>query len=92
MSWYLNVTLTDREQFDAAVDAAEATGQDQSLPGVAEDVATAKDSMKLLAKRLKRPVLGGYANGHCLQRDEGPAWSDALAVSVHGAGIEPSPT
>lgn len=84
MSWTISLPQTPREEFDAAVDAAEAGGQDASLPGVSEDVAAAKAALKELAKRVKRPVIGGYANGHSLQADEGDNWVDAVSVGVHG--------
>lgn len=84
MSWSLGVPSTPKEAFDAAVDAAVASGQDATLPGVADDVAAAREALKTLGRRVKRPVVAGYANGHTLQAEEGDTWSDSLSVSVHG--------
>jgi hypothetical protein len=84
LSWGFTVPPIARDSFDEAVDAAVAQGQDLSLPGVADDVAAAKAAMKDLAKRVKRPRVGGSAGGHCLQADEGSNWSDSLNASVYG--------
>lgn len=89
MSWTFSTASTLKEDFPAAVDAAEASGQDQTLPGVAEDVAAAKDALKALAKQVKRPMVSGSAYGHTLQADEGSNWADSFAVSVNGSEPEP---
>lgn len=85
MSWTFSVPLTHRDDFDAAVDAAEASGQDITLPGVADDVAAARGALKAVGARVKRPYVAGSANGHCLQESDGPNWSDSLGVSAYGA-------
>jgi hypothetical protein len=92
MSWTLTVPSTAREHWDAAVDAAEATGQGHALPGVAEDVAAARAALKALGRRVKRPRIAGYATGHVLQEGEGDGWADSLSVSVHGPGPSEVPT
>ena len=84
MSWSLGVPPTPKEAFADAVDAAEPTGQELTLPGVTDDVAAAREALKALGQRAKRPVVAGYANGHALQAQEGDTWSDSIAVSVHG--------
>lgn len=91
MSWNLTVPPTAKDQFDAAVDIAEASGQDAASVGLADDVAAAKSVLKALAKRVKRDVVGGSAGGHCLQPTEGNNWSDSLTVGVYGVPttIEP---
>jgi len=85
MSWTISIPVTPREGFDDAVDRAQATGQDLSLPGVADDVAAAKYALKDLASRVKRPMIGATANGHALQEGEGPTWHDGISVSVYGS-------
>ena len=84
MSWGLSVSPVAKEEFDAAVDAAQPGGQDATLPGVAEDVAVAKEALKAMGRRVKRSKVGGSANGHALQADEGDNWSDSVGASVYG--------
>ena len=86
MSWYFTVPPTPKDQFDAAVDAAQADGQDAGLPGVADDIAAAKAALKSLALRVKRPLVFASANGHSLQSDEGAQFADTINVTVNGAG------
>ena len=88
MSWSLSIPTTDREHFNKAVDAAVATGQDLDLPGVRDDVETAKFALKDLADRVKRPNIGASASGHSLQEGEGPNWHDGVSVSVYGVPKE----
>lgn len=84
VSWSLSVSPpVAKEEFDAAVDAAQPTGQDATLPGFAEDVAAAKESLKALGSRVKRSKVSGYASGHSLQ--EGDNWSDSLSTNVNGS-------
>lgn len=86
MSWSFSLARpVARADFEAAVDAAEVTGQDIELPGVREDVEAAKAAVKALAQRLRRDWIGASASGHCLQRDEGDGMSDSIAVNVYGA-------
>jgi hypothetical protein len=85
MSWSLSIQPTPKEEFDAAVDAAQPGGQDASLPGVAEDVAAAKDALKAFGKRVKRAKVSGSANGHALQEGEGDNWSDSVSANVWGS-------
>jgi hypothetical protein len=90
MSWTFSVPPTPRADFDAAVDAAEASGQDLSLPGVADAVAAGRAALKALAPQVKRALVSGSANGHCLQEDDGPTWYDGLSVSVTGSELPPA--
>ena len=82
MSWTLNVPTTARGNFDAAVDAAQASGQD--APGVDEAVNAAKAAAKELAPLIKRDYLTASLNGHVLQPDEGDNWSDSVTISLAG--------
>jgi len=82
MSWTLNVPTTPRADFDAALDAAEASGQD--APGVEEAVVAAKAAAKQLAPLIKRDYLAANLNGHVLQPDEGDNWADSVIVSLYG--------
>lgn len=84
MSWTISLGVTNREDWDAAVDRAEAGGQNLDLPGVREDVEAAKSALKSLGRRVKRSRISGYASGHALQADEGITWVDSIAVSVSG--------
>lgn len=84
MSWSLSIPQTKREDFEAAVDAAETFGQDASLPGVADQVAAAKTALKALGSQVKRSLIVGGASGHALQEDEGPNWHDGVSVNVTG--------
>ncbi len=85
MSWSLNIgTRIPKAEFDAAVDAAVATGQEPDLPGMAEDVAAAKAALKELGARVKRPLVNAYAGGHCLQPGE-VCFSDSISVNVSGS-------
>jgi hypothetical protein len=85
MSWTISISPTPRDDFDAAVDRAEASGQDLELPGVRDDVEAAKGALKNLAQRVKRPLISATAYGHSLQEDEGPNWHDGVSVSVTGS-------
>lgn len=84
MSWSLSVSATAKAEFDAAVDAAQPSGQDATLPGVAEDVAAAKDALKAFGKRVKRAKVTGSANGHSLQEGEGDNMSDSVSANAWG--------
>lgn len=87
MSWYLSVPATTREKFADAVDAAEVAGQSIDLPGVQEDVLTAKALLKMLVQRVKREFVSGQANGHTLQPSEhaeGQKYYDGLQIAVAG--------
>jgi hypothetical protein len=88
VSWSFSIPPTDQEHFDAAVDRAEAGGQDLSLPGVRDDISTAKYALKDLGRRVKRAVLAGQASGHALQADEGSGMHDGVSVSVYGVAKE----
>ena len=85
MSWAISVSLVAKEDFDAAVDAAQPTGQDASLPGVAEDVAAAKDALKAFGRRVKRSRVSASANGHSLQESDGATSSDSVSANVWGS-------
>ncbi len=82
MSWGLSVPITARAEFDAAVDAAQASGQD--APGVDEAVNAAKAAAKELAPLIKRDYVTASLNGHVLQPDEGDNWSDSVTISLAG--------
>ncbi len=82
MSWTLNVPTVARADFDAALDAAQASGQD--APGVDEAVTAAKAAAKELAPLIKRDYLTASLNGHVLQPDEGDNWSDSVTISLAG--------
>ena len=84
MSWSLSINATAKEDFDAAVDAAQPSGQDANLPGVAEDVAAAKDALKAFGKRVKRAKVTGSANGHTLQEGETDSMSDSVSANAWG--------
>lgn len=88
MSWTLNVSTTHRNDFDAALDAAQASGQD--APGVEGAVATAKAAAKQLAPLIKRDYLIASLNGHVLQPDEGANWSDSITISLSGHDAPPA--
>jgi hypothetical protein len=85
MSWSFSVPVVPKDQFAAAVDAAQATGQPPESLGLAEDVAAAKEALKSLAGRVKRAKVGGGASGHALQPSEGNNWSDSIAANVYGS-------
>ncbi len=82
MSWTVNVPLTPRDEFAAAVDAAQAGGQE--APGVDEAVASAKAAVKELAALIRRDFISANLNGHVLQPDEGDNWSDSVSVGLFG--------
>lgn len=84
MSWSLGLAKpVPRDEFEAAVDAAEVSGQSVELPGVREDVEAARAALKALGQRVKRDHLTFTANGHCLQ-DEDANVHDGISVSVVG--------
>ncbi len=82
MSWTLNMLDVARADFDAALDAAQAGGQD--APGVDEAVIAAKAAAKELAPLIKRDYITASLNGHVLQPDEGDNWSDSVTISLAG--------
>ncbi len=83
MSWTLTVPITARAEFDAAVDAAQPTGQ-QDAAGVDEAVNAAKAAAKELAPLIRRDYITASLNGHVLQPDEGDNWSDSVTISLAG--------
>ena len=86
MSWSFSIPATKRgPDFDAAVDAAHATGQPDNTPGLAEDIARAKDAVKFLGGRCKRAKVSATVSGHCLQPTEGKNVHDGLSASVTGS-------
>src|SRR4051812_24693010 len=85
MSWSLTVPNTAKDEWNAAVDAAQASGQDASTPGLEQDVAAAKEALKLLGSRVKRDVVRGVAGGHCLGPREGDGIADRIHVEVAGS-------
>lgn len=83
MSWTLLIPASPPEDFNAAVDATEATGQDISIPGVAQAVEVARATLKALAPVITRPLIEGYACGHVLTESQGgPNWDEGVTVSV----------
>lgn len=84
MSWTFSINPISKENFDAAVDLAEASGQPANAVGLAEDVAAAKAALKALAPRIKRAKVGGGANGHSLQPEESENWSDSISIHLYG--------
>lgn len=83
MSWSLNISPVAKEDFEAAVDAAVATGQ--PADDIAVAVAIAKDQLKVQAKLVTRPKVGGGANGHVLLEGEGDGYSESLNVNTYGS-------
>lgn len=87
MSWQFSFGPVSKAELDAAVDAAEVTGQAADVPGRIEDVTAAKEALKALGARVKRPLVRGYANGHTLEagQDEGDVnWHDGFTIAVSG--------
>jgi tRNA A37 threonylcarbamoyltransferase TsaD len=82
MSWTLSVPITPRADLDAAVDEAQAYGQD--APGVDEAVNAAKAAAKQLAPLTKRDFVSVNLSGHVLQPDEGDNCHDGITVSLVG--------
>jgi len=88
MSWSLSISKCPRKNFEAAVDAAIATGQDAAVIG--EDVARAKSALKLLAANVARPYISASAGGHCVEHGQieitsENSWHDGTQVSVSGS-------
>lgn len=87
MSWQFSFGPVSKAEVSDAVDAAEVTGQGGDIPGLADDITAARDALKALAARVKRPIVSGYANGHTLEpgQDESDVnWHDGFTVSVSG--------
>lgn len=85
MSWSLTVPHVFRADFNAAVDAAEPTGENAKTESGAMQVDVAKNVMKLLADQVQRPKIGGNAGGHALQEGDGVNFYDGMSVSVNGS-------
>ena len=87
MSWRTNVAATPKDEFEAAVDAAEVAGQDIKDPAVNEVVTAAKAIAKnLAATHITRPKVGATLGGHVLTDTEGgPTFYEGITVSVFGA-------
>lgn len=83
MSWSMSVSPVAKESFDEAVDAAVATGQ--PAEEISTAVAIAKDQMKVQAKLVTRPKVGGSASGHVLLEGDGDNWSESISVSTYGS-------
>lgn len=85
MSWSLAVAHTLREDFNSAVDAAQAVGDNANTESGAIQVLAAKAAMKGLAAQVQRPKVGGNAGGHALQEGDGANFYDGMSVSVNGS-------
>lgn len=77
MSWTLTIQTTKRTLFDGDVDRAR-----ENPPGAADpdDLAAAKELMKVLAKRVQRPFIYAQAS-RCDRQD------DSIHVSVFGEHV-----
>lgn len=85
MSWSFHIPKTPKgDEFNAAVDAAEATGQPAETPGLAEDVSAAKEATKAVGAHVKRGNLSASVSGHCLSAKEGASVHDGITIQVHG--------
>jgi len=85
MSWSLSVPPTPREEFNAAVDAAVATGQPADL--IADDVAAVKEQLKRIGSRQTSPKLSGSGGGHVAN---GTTWGESMSLQVNTL-YEPNP-
>jgi len=88
MSWSISIPATPRDDFEAAVDAAEVVGQSVELPGMTEATDSARAALKALAHHVQRSRIAGTAGGHVLQEGEGPTYYEACNVSVVGVAEE----
>lgn len=82
MSWSLTVPITDRADFDAAVDAAVPTGSNAETELGVKQVAFAKATIKGMAAVVVRGRISGNAGGHALQPDDGANFFDGISVAV----------
>lgn len=85
MSWSLAVAHVLREDFNKAVDTAQAVGDNANTESGAIQVLAAKAAMKVLAAQVQRPKVGGNAGGHALQEGDGANYFDGMSVSVNGS-------
>jgi hypothetical protein len=87
MSWSASVPATPKDEFEAAVDAAEVGGQDINDPAVSEVVTAAKATAKnLAATYVTRPKVSASLGGHVLTETEGgPTFYEGITVSVSGS-------
>lgn len=84
--WSLSLPRVKKEDFDAMVDAAMPSGQPINDPGMADDVAAAKEALKVLGARVKRPFISASAGGHCLLKaEEKTSERDVISISVSGS-------
>lgn len=91
MSWNATIPATPKDEFAAAVDACVTVPpEDQCADEVCEQIAVAREGVKLLAEKMGHDESAGFAasiGGHACT-EPGASAPDEIAIRVHGVAGE----